>query len=100
MFVNKPLGLKAIIHLHVASFSEGHRDQVYDVMTDLDPEGLAACSGVGAKKIRQKGNLTTRGSKWVHSLDGHDKLMGYQNLTFPLAIYGCLDTASRKLLWL
>ena len=26
--------------------------------------------------------------------------MGYQNSTFPLAIYGCLDTASRKLLWL
>ena len=27
-------------------------------------------------------------------------MMGYQNSTFPLAIYGCLDTASRKLLWL
>ena len=26
--------------------------------------------------------------------------MEYQNSTFPLAIYGCLDTASRKLLWL
>ena len=76
------------------------RDQVYDVMMDLDPEGLAARGGVWAKKKRQKGNFTTRGSNWVHSLDGHDKLMGYQNSTFPLAIYGCLDTASRKLLWL
>ena len=47
------------------------RDQVYDVMTDLDPEGLAARGGVGAKKKRQKGNFTTRGSNWVHSLDGH-----------------------------
>ena len=37
---------------------------------------------------------------WVHSLDGHGKLMGYQNSIFPLAMYGCLDTASRKLLWL
>ena len=36
----------------------------------------------------------------MHSLDGHDKLMGYQNSTFPLAIYGCMDTASRKMLWL
>ena len=26
--------------------------------------------------------------------------MAYQNSTFPLAIYGCIDTASRKLLWL
>ena len=26
--------------------------------------------------------------------------MGYQNSTFPLAIYGCTDTASRKILWL
>ena len=33
-------------------------------------------------------------------MDGHDKLMGYQNSTFPLAIYGSIDTASRKILWL
>ena len=26
--------------------------------------------------------------------------MGYQNSTFPLPVYGCMDTASRKLLWL
>ena len=25
---------------------------------------------------------------------------GDQNSTFPLAVYGCLDTCSRKLLWL
>lgn len=77
------------------------RDQVYDVMCHLDPEGLQSRGGVGAKKVRRKaGNFTSRGPNWVHSLDGHDKLMGYQNSTFPLAIYGCLDTASRKLLWL
>ena len=75
------------------------RDQVYNVMSDLDLEGLEARGGIGAKK-KEKGTFTTRGSNWVHSLDGHDKLMGYQNSTFPLAIYGCLDTASRKLLWL
>ena len=76
------------------------RDQVYDVMTELDPEGLEARGGVGGKKKRQKGHFTTKGPNWVHSLDGHDKMMGYQNSTFPLAIYGCIDTASRKLLWL
>jgi len=26
--------------------------------------------------------------------------MGYQNDTFPIAIYGCIDTASRKIVWL
>ena len=77
------------------------RDQVYDVMYDLDPEGLTARGGVGAKKIRRKkGNFSSKGPNWIHSLDEHDKLMGYQNSTFSVAIYGCLDTASRKLLWL
>ena len=51
------------------------RDQVYDVMTELDPQGLEARGNVGAKRQRKKGNFTTRGSNWVHSLDGHDKLM-------------------------
>ena len=75
------------------------RNQVYDVMSELDPEGLQA-RGVGRQKQRKKGNFTTRGTNWVHSLDGHDKLMGYQSSTFPIAIYGCMDTCSRKLLWL
>lgn len=26
--------------------------------------------------------------------------MGYKKSTFPIAIYGCLDTASRKLMWI
>ena len=34
------------------------------------------------------------------SLDGYDKFMGFQNNTFPVAIYGATDTASRKLLWI
>ena len=34
------------------------------------------------------------------SLDGHDKLCGYQNSTFPIAVYGCLDTFSRKILFI
>lgn len=36
----------------------------------------------------------------MFSVDGHDKLMGFQNSTFPLAVYGCIDTASRKIMWL
>jgi len=38
------------------------RDQVYDVMSELDPQGLEARSNVGAKRQRKKGNFTTRGS--------------------------------------
>lgn len=76
------------------------RDKVYDVMSDLDPDGLAARGGVGGKRAMKKGNFSSKGPNFVHSLDGHDKLMGYQNSTFPIAIYGCLDTASRKLMWI
>lgn len=76
------------------------RDAVHNVMFDLDPAGLQARGGIGAKQKREKGNFTSKGPNWVHSLDGHDKLMGYQNSTFPLAIYGCIDTSSRKILWL
>ena len=64
------------------------------------PKGLEARGPVGKKKTNPKGSFTTKGPNWVHSLDGHDKPMGYQNRTFPLAVYGCIDTASRKLLWL
>ena len=38
------------------------REQVYNVMYALDPEGLENRGGVGAKKMRRKGNFTTKGS--------------------------------------
>ena len=85
---------------HFNIFYNDRSLEVQDVMSELDPQGLEARGNVGAKRQRKKGNFTTRESNWVHSLDGHDKLMGYQNSTFPLAVYGCMDTASRKLLWL
>ena len=75
------------------------RDLVYVVMQVVDPEGLQATGGVGNPKQKQKGKYTTKGPNFVHSLDGHEKLVGYQNSTFPLAIYGRIDT-SRKILWL
>ena len=75
------------------------RDLVYAKMQELDPEGLESRK-VGIKNKKRKECFTTRGPNWVHSLDGHNKLMGFQSDTFPLAIYGCVDTASRKLLWL
>ena len=36
----------------------------------------------------------------MHSLNGHDKLMGYQNSTYRIAICGSLDASSRTLLWI
>ena len=76
------------------------RDLVYAVMQEVDLEGLETRGGVGNGRLKKKGKYTTTVPNFVHSLDGHDKLMGYQNSTFPLAIYGSIDTARRKILWL
>ena len=75
------------------------RDLVCATMQELDPEGLERRK-VRIKNKKRKECFTTRGPNWVHSVDGHNKLMGFQSDTFPLAIYGSVDTASRKLLWL
>ena len=76
------------------------RDAVHNIMYELDPEGLESRGDIGKKQRRKKGSFTSNGQNWVHSLDGHDKLMGFRNSTFPLAVYGCIDTSSRKILWL
>nr|CAB3263195.1 uncharacterized protein LOC104266093 [Phallusia mammillata] len=75
------------------------RHLVYKVMQDLDPNGLAH-RNVQHKKKRDKHPFVSDGPLWVVSLDGHDKLCGYQNYTFPLGIYGCMDTFSRKIMFL
>ena len=72
-------------------------EHLLNVPRDLDPEGLES-RAVSVKNKKQP--LTTRGPNWVHSVDGHNKLMGFQNDTFPLAIYDSIDMASRKILWL
>lgn len=74
------------------------RDVVHNVMYDVNPDTLEQRRLQNKKK--PKGHFVSTGPNWVWSLDGHDKLMGYQNWTFPLAVYGCIDTASRKILWL
>ena len=73
------------------------RDQVYVAMTDGYREGLENRKPI-LKKKKTKSTFSSAGPYWVLSMDGHDKLMGYQNTTFPLAVYGCMDTASLKLL--
>lgn len=41
-----------------------------------------------------------KGPNHTHSGDGHDKLMGFMNSTFPLAIYGLQDAFSGYILYL
>ena len=75
------------------------RDQVYAAMTDVDPEGLENRKPI-LKKKKTKSTFSSVGPNWVLSMDGHDKLMGYQNSTFPFVVYGCMDKASLKLLFI
>ena len=75
------------------------RKLVSDIMWDLDPQG------VEARKLRKKKKGKTKpficdGPNWLFYLDGLDKMMGFQISNFPLALYGCLDTFSRKILFL
>ena len=46
-------------------------------MTDVDLEGLSQRQP-RFKRKKEKGTFTAVGPNWVVSLDGHDKLMGFQ----------------------
>ena len=85
--------LKQMRHLNVP------RDLVYAIMTDLDWERMQE-RAPPYKRKKKKGKFRSIGPNWLLSLDGHDKLMGYKNSTYPLAIYGCIDSATRKILFL
>eukprot|EP00794_Sanderia_malayensis_P019351 gene19351-21271_t len=73
------------------------RHLVQHVVADLDPNSVEARS---LKKGKKRGTqpFTSKGPLWVVSVDGHDKLCGFQNWTFPLGVYGFIDTFSRKVL--
>lgn len=94
------LGVRAMTKkLRVVHSIQVPRDMVNAVMYDLDPDALEERQPCNKVK-RKRGQFITHGINWTWSLDGHDKLMGFQNSTFPLAIYGCYDTASRKVMFL
>lgn len=63
-------------------------DAVDNVMYNPDPEGLEARGWIGAKKKRKNGNFSSKDPNFVHSLDGHEKMVGSdQNSTFrPLSV--------------
>lgn len=59
------------------------RDLVHAVMYDVDPEGLEGRCCVGTGRRKKKGCFTTKGPNWVHSLNGHDKLMRFPEQYVP-----------------
>ena len=75
------------------------RHLVLSVLHDVDPEGIEE-KALKFKARKKKKPFVSDGADCVLSLDGHDKLMGFQNWTFPVAIYGALDTFSRKILYI
>ena len=84
----KLVGYRAMNHkLRTEHNVQVPRHLVYNVMAELDPEGLEA-RNLQQKKKKKKGYFTSEGPLWVVSLDGHDKLCGYQNSTFPLGLCG------------
>ena len=96
----KLLGVRAMTKkLRMVHDVKVPRDLVNEVMYEHDPDGLEERQPCNKGK-RRKGKFVTQGVNWVWSLDGHDKLMGFQNWTFPIALYGCYDTASRKVMFL
>ncbi|XP_028404817.1 uncharacterized protein LOC114527386 [Dendronephthya gigantea] len=79
------------------------RGLVHNVMgIVVDPDGLERRGNVGVKKRRRgaMGTFTSLGSNHTHSGDGHDKLMGFMNDTFPLAVYGVQDVFSGYIVYL
>ena len=68
------------------------RDVAYGIMGAVDPKGLEERKPNKKNKTKQnQGKFESPGANFVFSPDGHDKLMGYQNSTFPLAVYGCMQ---------
>ena len=94
----KLLGYRAMHHkLRTHHGIRVPRHLVHSMMADLDPDGLHS-RNLQKRPKRKKKPFESDGPLSLVSLDGHDKLCGYQNWTFPLAVYGCLDTFSRKIL--
>ena len=75
------------------------RHLVHAVMSEIDPEDLEARS-LDKKARKKKKPFTSDGPYSVLSLDGHDKMYGYQNWYFPIEVHGFQDTFSRKMLFI
>ena len=52
------------------------------------------------KGKKEKGTFSAAGPNWIVSLDDLNKFMSFQKSTFLLATYGCIDSTSRKILFI
>ncbi|PLW44925.1 hypothetical protein PCASD_09126 [Puccinia coronata f. sp. avenae] len=67
------------------------RQIVYDLLRDIDPEGMTA----RLRKTCKRRVFRTHGPNHVWAIDGHDKLK-----RFGITVYGFIDAWSRKILGL
>ena len=58
------------------------RHLVHAVMYNVNPTALDERAPKFKEKKKKKGNFISLGPNWVHSLDGHDKLMGSSSRQF------------------
>lgn len=68
-----------------------HRHTVLHVLRVVDLEGIGSRS---KRRLRQR-KYSTPGPNFLWHLDGYDKLK-----LFQFAIYGCIDSFSKKIIWL
>ena len=96
----KILGYRAINQkLRMQHEVQVQQSLVHKMLQNENPEGLQFCSP-SSKNKEKKRLFSCDGPLDVVSRGGHEKLCGYQNWTFPLGVYGCLDTYPRKILYL
>ena len=96
----KILGYRAINQkLRMQHELQVQRNLVHKMLQKEDPEGLQFFRPTSKNKEKKR-FFSCDGPLDVASFDGHEKLCGYQNWTFPLGVYECLDAYPRKVLFL
>uniref|UniRef100_T1IYU6 Integrase core domain-containing protein n=1 Tax=Strigamia maritima TaxID=126957 RepID=T1IYU6_STRMM len=70
-----------------------------EILGGLNPQGFARRC-IRNKKIGLRRMFHSKGVNYVCSVDQHDKLMRFRKSQFPLGVSGCIDTYSRKILWI
>ena len=58
-----------------------------EMLREVDPDGVQERTPAFKEK-RQKRPFVSNGPNYLVSMDGHDKLAGYQCSTYDLHIYG------------
>ncbi|XP_002735069.1 uncharacterized protein LOC100370556, partial [Saccoglossus kowalevskii] len=75
------------------------RDQVEAIMVEQNYSAMLK-RRCGRLQIGERRRFFSKGPNWSWHLDGYDKLLGYKRNKFPFAVHGCIDSFSRKILWM